>query len=221
MSKEYYDCSKILKEGSVYNIVIGQRSNGKTYGFIEEALGEYCENGHASVYIRRYDESITGANIFKLCTPHIPSLVIMSKGKWNNFEYKNRCFSPIRVNEENGKIEERGEPFLYCCGLNSWEHKKGQDRGFVRYIIFDEFLTRDTYLNDEYAKFMNLFTKNKINPLIGSAGVSAVPMAARVSQTVGQEYDKSNFLLMHAMGPNVAGVVGSAVAAGILLAFLG
>ena len=73
------------------------------------------------------------------------------------------------------------------------------------------------------AKIMNLFSKegNKINPLIGSAGVSAVPMAARVSQTVGQEYDKSNFLLMHAMGPNVAGVVGSAVAAGILLAFLG
>ena len=73
------------------------------------------------------------------------------------------------------------------------------------------------------AKIMNLFAKEgkKINPLIGSAGVSAVPMAARVSQTVGQEYDKSNFLLMHAMGPNVAGVVGSAVAAGILLAFLG
>ncbi len=73
------------------------------------------------------------------------------------------------------------------------------------------------------AKFMNLFLKegHKINPLIGSAGVSAVPMAARVSQTVGQKENPSNFLLMHAMGPNVAGVVGSAVAAGILLAFLG
>ncbi len=73
------------------------------------------------------------------------------------------------------------------------------------------------------AKFMNLFCKegNKINPLIGSAGVSAVPMAARVSQTVGQESDPGNFLLMHAMGPNVAGVVGSAVAAGILISFLG
>ena len=70
------------------------------------------------------------------------------------------------------------------------------------------------------AKFMNLFTKNKINPLIGSAGVSAVPMAARVSQTVGQEANPGNFLLMHAMGPNVAGVIGSAVAAGILLSFL-
>ena len=71
------------------------------------------------------------------------------------------------------------------------------------------------------AKFMNLFTKNKINPLIGSAGVSAVPMAARVSNKVGQEFDQQNYLLMHAMGPNVAGVIGSAVAAGILLAMLG
>jgi carboxybiotin decarboxylase len=71
------------------------------------------------------------------------------------------------------------------------------------------------------AKFMNLFSKDKINPLIGSAGVSAVPMAARVSQLVGQETDPGNFLLMHAMGPNVAGVIGSAVAAGILLSMLG
>lgn len=68
------------------------------------------------------------------------------------------------------------------------------------------------------AKFMNLFLKNKINPLIGSAGVSAVPMAARVSQTVGQKENPSNFLLMHAMGPNVAGVIGSAIAAGVLIA---
>lgn len=74
-----------------------------------------------------------------------------------------------------------------------------------------------------FTKFMNLFCKegNKINPLIGNAGVSAVPDAARVSQNVGREYDKNNHLLMHAMAPNVAGVIGSAVAAGILLSFLG
>ena len=70
------------------------------------------------------------------------------------------------------------------------------------------------------AKFMNLFLKEKINPLIGSAGVSAVPMAARVSQKVGQEENPGNFLLMHAMGPNVAGVIGSAIAAGALIAML-
>jgi len=69
------------------------------------------------------------------------------------------------------------------------------------------------------AKIMNKFSKHKVNPLIGSAGVSAVPMAARVSNKEGLKYDKSNFLLMHAMGPNVGGVIGSAVAAGVLLSF--
>jgi oxaloacetate decarboxylase beta subunit len=72
-----------------------------------------------------------------------------------------------------------------------------------------------------FAKIMNLFSKNKINPLIGNAGVSAVPASARVSQVVGHQYDRTNFLLMHAMAPNVAGVVGSAVAAGVLLGILG
>jgi oxaloacetate decarboxylase beta subunit len=71
------------------------------------------------------------------------------------------------------------------------------------------------------AKLMNVFSDNKINPLIGSAGVSAVPMAARVSNKVGLEANPQNFLLMHAMGPNVAGVIGSAVAAGVLLNFVG
>ena len=102
----------------------------------------------------------------------------------------------------------------------------------------DEFLTGDsikifilglisfviaTICGVAFVKFMNLFCKEgrKINPLIGNAGVSAVPDAARVSQNVGREFDKNNHLLMHAMAPNVAGVIGSAVAAGILLSFLG
>ena len=71
-----------------------------------------------------------------------------------------------------------------------------------------------------FGKVMYKFTGGKVNPLIGSAGVSAVPMAARVSQKVGQEENPGNFLLMHAMGPNVAGVIGSAVAAGVLLSVL-
>jgi sodium ion-translocating decarboxylase beta subunit len=71
------------------------------------------------------------------------------------------------------------------------------------------------------AKLMNKVTSTAINPLIGSAGVSAVPMAARVSQVVGSKEDPTNFLLMHAMGPNVAGVIGSAVTAGVLLSMFG
>ncbi len=72
-----------------------------------------------------------------------------------------------------------------------------------------------------FGKLMCWLTKGKINPLIGSAGVSAVPMAARVSQDVGAQENPNNYLLMHAMGPNVAGVIGSAIAAGILLSLLG
>lgn len=74
-----------------------------------------------------------------------------------------------------------------------------------------------------FTKFFNIFLKegNKINPLIGNSGVSAVPDSARVSQVIGLEYDKTNHLLMHAMGPNVAGVIGSAIAAGVMLSFLG
>jgi oxaloacetate decarboxylase beta subunit len=68
-----------------------------------------------------------------------------------------------------------------------------------------------------FAKIMNRFSKEKINPLIGAAGVSAVPDSARVAQTIAQEDDPNNFILMHAMGPNVAGVIGSAVAAGVFI----
>ena len=72
-----------------------------------------------------------------------------------------------------------------------------------------------------FGKLMCVLTHGQVNPLIGSAGVSAVPMAARVSQKVGAEYDPTNFLLMHAMGPNVAGVIGTAVAAGTFMAIFG
>jgi len=72
-----------------------------------------------------------------------------------------------------------------------------------------------------FAKILNLFSKNKINPLVGAAGVSAVPASARVVQMVGQQYDRTNYLIMHAMAPNVSGVVGSAVAAGVMLGIFG
>ena len=172
MKQEYYSPDKIMAEGSTYNIIIGQRSNGKTYSIVDNALDEFLTNGNPSVYLRRYDESITSTNIFKLCTPHIDDLIIMSNGEWNNFEFKNKTFYLTQI-DENGKKVKTSKPFLYCVGLNSWEHKKGQDRGFVKYIIFDEFLTRDTYLNDEYIKFMNLlssFIRDRVGTLIFMLG---------------------------------------------------
>lgn len=96
-----------------------------------------------------------------------------------------------------------------------WSSVKIFILGFISFVIA-------TTAGVLFVKFFNLFLKegNKINPLIGNAGVSAVPDSARISNNVGLEYDRTNYLLMHAMGPNVAGVIGSAVAAGILLGFL-
>ena len=99
--------------------------------------------------------------------------------------------------------------------------RKGQWFSFVCFVLWLVAFGMGTAAGVLLAKFMNLFSKNKINPLMGSAGVSAVPMAARVSQMVGQKENPKNFLLMHAMGPNVAGVIGSAIAAGVLLALFG
>ncbi len=95
----------------------------------------------------------------------------------------------------------------------NWNTLKIVGLGFIAFAL-------GTACGVLFGKLMYIFTKGKINPLIGSAGVSAVPMAARVSQKVGQKENPSNFLLMHAMGPNVSGVIGSAVAAGILLTLL-
>lgn len=155
--KEYYSAEEILKQNSVYNMIIGQRSNGKTFDCVDRAQHHFLETSEPSVYIRRYDEAITSANIFKLCSSHLNDLIIESGGYWNNYEYKNRTFYLTCI-DANGKKIRTSEPFLYCVGMNSWEHKKGQDRGFVKYIIFDEFLTRDTYLNEEFAKFSNLLS---------------------------------------------------------------
>ncbi|MBQ4444733.1 MAG: sodium ion-translocating decarboxylase subunit beta, partial [Prevotella sp.] len=95
------------------------------------------------------------------------------------------------------------------------------DTIFIFFLGFCAFVVA-TVSGVGFVKIMNLFLPQgkKINPLIGNAGVSAVPMAARISNNLGLEYDRHNFLLMHAMGPNVAGVIGSAVAAGALLGFL-
>ena len=97
-----------------------------------------------------------------------------------------------------------------------------QDTIFIFFLGFMAFIIA-SMSGVLFVKLFNLFLpkSKKINPLIGNAGVSAVPMSARISNNMGLKYDPSNYLLMHAMGPNVAGVIGSAVAAGALLAFLG
>ena len=102
------------------------------------------------------------------------------------------------------------------CG-NRWNNKSSEIQTIKIIVLGVTAFAIGTASGVLLAKLLNKFSKDPINPLIGSAGVSAVPMAARVSNKVGQEFNPGNFLLMHAMGPNVAVVIGSAVAAGVLL----
>ena len=113
-----------------------------------------------------------------------------------------------KLNALNFKEMYEGDVFL------TWDTIKIVILGLVAFCL-------GTACGVLFGKLMYIFTGGKVNPLIGSAGVSAVPMAARVSQKVGAETDPTNFLLMHAMGPNVSGVIGSAVAAGVLISILG
>ena len=124
---------------------------------------------------------------------------------------KEKGYSAVIPSKEGGRMKEAvmtadGTRLKYTSGWS--ERHAAYACGLGTFGISGGLIT---------AKIMNWLSGGKINPLIGSAGVSAVPMAARVSQTVGQKEDPSNFLLMHAMGPNVAGVIGSAVAAGVFL----
>lgn len=154
---DYYNGEPLLTLDTVYKIVIGQRSNGKTYFWLKTALEEFIDEDNPSAYIRRYDETITPTNLEKLMNPFESVLVEKSDGKYNAFEYKTRIFYLVFRNDD-GKILRRSKAFLYCVAVSSWEHKKGADRGFVKYIIYDEFMTKGVYLPDECAKFDNVLS---------------------------------------------------------------
>ena len=152
----FYDSTNLLKNNSTYNVVVGQRSNGKTFNFVDDALDSFIKNGIPSVYVRRYSEDLTAKNIFKLCDSHINTLQLLTDD-YNCFVYSSHVFY-LAYKNDNGKIEKMSEPFLYCYSLNTWEHQKGQDIGDIYYIIFDEFVTRKKYIENEYEIFMNVLS---------------------------------------------------------------
>ena len=158
MSKEkWYSLNKIDKTEAVYRIIIGKRSNGKTYSICNKCIINYFKNGYRLAYIRRWEESIMPKNISSLFKEHLPLIEKLSKGKWNDYEYVSRAFRLVR--KENGKIVEKdSQTFCECFALNTWETSKGADRGFFKYILFDEFMTRRIYLDNEFVIFCNVLS---------------------------------------------------------------
>lgn len=154
-NNEYYSFKRILALKAVYNIVIGQRSNGKTYGWKEICLDNYLKDGTKGAYIRRFDEEIKPKNLGQLFDVH--DIYTKSKGKWNGFTYRSGSFY-LCNKDEDGIVNTDSEPFCNCYALNTWETSKGADKGIVSTVCFDEFMTRRAYLPNEFVLFQQLLS---------------------------------------------------------------
>lgn len=151
----YYSSKKIRKLNALYNLIIGQRSNGKTYDWKENALNDYAKDNLKSAYIRRFDTEIAPKNLANLFDSH--DIEKIFNGKWNATDYKKHEFTLcIKI---NGEIVARDEqPFCKVYALNTWESSKGADNGYVSSICFDEFITRRAYLQQEFVIFQNILS---------------------------------------------------------------
>lgn len=154
--KKYYSSDRIRKHNALYNVVIGQRSNGKTYDWKDRLLDRRAKNDNfTGAYIRRLDVEIAPKNLSTLFDSH--DIAKKFKNRFNAVEYRTRAFT--LVYKEDGVIVAKDDkPFCYAFALNTWEAQKGADRGEVQTICFDEFMTRKVYLNDEFVIFQNILS---------------------------------------------------------------
>lgn len=159
MKEKFYSLDEILKRLADYNIIFGERSNGKSYSVLKYALEKYCKNGEQLGYIRRFDDDIKP----KFANQVYKNLVVngeitkLSKGKYNDIAYISGAFYLQRV--ENGEVTERDEnPCTYAFALNLEERYKSTSYPLVTTILFDEFITRKYYLIDEFIYFTSILS---------------------------------------------------------------
>lgn len=158
MKKKYWDISRILEKNARYNIVIGERSNGKSYGTYDYCIREYCKGNGAFAIIRRWKDDITRSRATTFFNPHIENGVIekYTNGEFNDVIYRNRRWYLCKTHPEtNDPAIEDSHPFAYSFSLNDVEHDKATQFPRIRNIVFDEFLARRIYLPDEFNLFMN------------------------------------------------------------------
>lgn len=192
MKIKYYSLKKILSYKAIYNIIFGQRSNGKTFSVIDLMIKTFCQKGLSSAYIRRLDTELIISEIGMLLKPQIDNIIKYSKGKYNSYIYKSRIFFLTHVNI-NGDIEYTSDPCIYCLALSKSPKSKGADRGEIAYTLFDEFLTRQFYLNDEfilYTETLSTLIRDRdttINFLIGNTVNKYCPYFQEMGLTHVQE----------------------------------
>ena len=170
--KQYYDIKPLLELNAEYNIIMGERSNGKTYSVLKTMLEHFMKTGEYGVYLRRYADEILPANIKGLFQPFERELEKMSKGRYNHIAYRGREYLIGKYDFEKDKWEQK-EPLCFAAALNTWESAKGPDRGVVGIVLFDEFLSRRYYLTNEFLSFQNVlssFMRDRANARIFLVG---------------------------------------------------
>lgn len=155
---EYYSLKKIDSKKALYNVIIGQRSNGKTFAVIEKCIKMYFKTGVRSAYLRRFKEDLTPRNIGKLLDPHIELIKKLSKERYNGIQYFRGEFFLVYRDEKGDILEKSEQSIIKTFSLNTWESAKGADNGYFGVVCFDEFLTRQFYLKDEFIVFQQLLS---------------------------------------------------------------
>ncbi len=155
---EFYEIKRLMRDypNAYYYVVVGERSNGKTYSALSYAVERYAKTGEQFAYIRRYGEDIRKKNLSNLFSGHIENGFIESvtKGNWSSVDYTSSKFY-LETTDENGVIEKSKEPMGYAFDLNSMEHYKSTSFPKITTIIFDEFMSRSGYLPNEWILFAN------------------------------------------------------------------
>lgn len=161
MKNKYYSLDAILKHSATYNVIFGERSNGKTYAVLEDGLRRFWEHREQLAIIRRWQDDFIGkrgqmmfANL--VCNGEGKNMVSkITEGEWTDIYYWASKWYLARWNDESGKRETMDEPFCFGFALSAQEHDKSTSYPNVKTILFDEFITRGTYLSDEFVLFMN------------------------------------------------------------------
>lgn len=158
--QEYYSLEPILKEKAHYNLIIGERSNGKTYSVLKYIVEQYVEHGHQAALLRRMQEDFVGKRGAGLFGPLIDNgeIELATAGEYDSVYYYASRWFLCRYETNSRGVTERitdTQPFMYGFALSQMEHEKGTGYPLVKTVVFDEFITRMGYLNDEFVLFMN------------------------------------------------------------------
>ena len=158
-----YSLDEISKVKAHYNLIFGERSNGKTYAVLQRILENYHRDGSQGAYIRRFVEDMRTKEANELLAGHVANghLMLITEGEWTNVYYFSQRWYLCRYEETSKGNQVRvtdDTPFMYGFAISNWEHSKGSSYPNVTTVFFDEFMTRNGYLRDEFVMFMNLLS---------------------------------------------------------------